>query len=303
MNRASQNRIAASLVVVLIAVLWVRCDSKHAESAPSPATLPKRIVTIAPNAAEIIAALGEADRLVGVSRYCKYPPELSLKERVGGLIDPDLEKILRLKPDLVVIRGRIPEVERLCEANQIRLYRDPTQAFDDIFIAISQLGAILEKKTSAKKLIRDMRTQIDKIADAVSERPRPRVLFTTERNPDSLSRVITMGKNTFVDVIISRAGGENIFGDRKVLYPEVSLESILAAQPDVIIEVLPEIKDITETRRGKIIEQWRNLGNMPAAKNNRIHIITDNDLIIPSPRIVESIARMARLLHPEVQID
>lgn len=303
MRRFNRNALVMLLIVAGCAASWQGCDAKPSPKSSPTSVAPKRIVTIAPNSAEIIAALGEADRLVGVSRYCKYPPELETRERVGGLIDPDLETILKLKPDLVVIRGRIPEVERLCEANKIRLHRDPTQTFDDIYTSISQLGDILDKQAEAKQLIHHMRQQIEKIAAAVSKRPRPRVLFTTERNPDSLDRVITMGKNTFVDMIISKAGGRNIFGDNEAPYPEVSLESILLKKPDVIIEVMPEIEKLTDPIRWKIIRQWRSLGAMPATRKNRVYIINDNDLIIPSPRVVESVARLARLLHPEVRFD
>ncbi len=290
------------LFVPLLAAFGAACD-RRAPAASGGAVAPRRIVSIAPNASEIIALLGEADRLVGVSRYCNHPPELAARVKVGGLIDPDLEAILRLEPDLVVIRGRIPEVERLCEENGIRLHRDPTESFEDIFTAVGQLGALLQREEKAGALVEDIRRRVRRISTAIAGRPKPRVLFSTERNPESLGRVITLGKDTFIDEIITLAGGENVFGHLEVRYPEVSLESILSAQPDVIIEVIPGAGLPDGVLREQIVEQWRQLGSMPAVEHGRVHVITDNELIIPSPRVVKSILRLARLLHPEVRFD
>ena len=303
MNRRIRTQSCASLAVLLGALLVMRCDRKPPGDSPATDRVPQRIVTIAPNAAEIIAALGEAHRLVGVSRYCNYPPELANLQRVGGLIDPNFETILRLNPDLLVIRGKNAELERLCQESGIRLHRDPTESFDDIFTAISQLGVILHKQAAAQQLVHGIRARVDKISAAVSGRPRPRVLLSSDRAPGALSRVITFGKGTFIDEIITRAGGENVFGGLEIPYPEVNLESILVAQPDVIIEVMPEVETLTDALRRKIVKQWRDLGSMPAITANRIHILTDANLVIPSPRIADSVARLARLLHPEVAID
>ncbi len=289
--------------VLLVLVPGMGCDRQDPAAGAADGSVPTRIVSIAPNASEIIALLGEADRLVGVCRYCDHPAELSTRVKVGGLIDPDLEAILRLEPDLVIIRGRIPEVERLCAENNIRLHRDPTESFEDIFTAIGQLGALLKREEKADALVREMRRRIAALEAAIAGRPRPRVLFTTERAADSLDRVITLGKYTFVDAVITRAGGRNIFGGLEVRYPEVSLESILLAQPEVIIEVIPGTGQDADALREKVIEQWRRVGEMPAVRNRRVFVLTDNDLIIPSPRVVDSIARVARMLHPGVTFE
>lgn len=279
------------------------CDSNRSTAAPPATVIPNRIVTIAPNAAETIAALGAADRLVGVSRYCDYPPKLIGLPKVGGLIDPDLEAILRLRPDLVIIRGRIPRLERLCRDRGIPLYRDQTETFDDIFTTITELGALLDKTTEALKLVASLRDRVERIRRAVAGRPRPRVLFTTNREPVSLSRVTTAGKNTFVNSVLTLAGGENVFGKLDVDYPEVGLEDILLERPEVIIEVIPTLDRLSDTMRKQIEDQWRRLGPLPAIRDQRLHILLDSSVVIPSPRVAESVERIARLLHPEVVFD
>lgn len=284
------------------AALMGACAPTPARDAPTSQPTPQRIVTIAPNAAEIVAALGAADRLVGVSEFCVYPPSLAALPRVGGLFNPDLESILRLRPDLVIIRGSAPEVERLCRGAEIRVYHDPTENLEDIFTAIAQLGEILDRQSAAGALASKMRDRIAAIADAVKDKPRPRVFFSIARDPTSLARVSSAGADTFVDSLITLAGGENIFRHLEIAYPEVSLEDILTAKPDVIIEAMPEKKATPELKR-QVTQQWRALGMMPAVRDGRVYVLTDGNLLIPSPRVVDSIARLAGILHPEVKID
>ena len=294
--------IAARFGLSGFAALMSACAPAPAPQATTSQPTPQRIVTIAPNAAEIVAALGAEDRLVGVSEFCIYPPSLAALPRVGGLFNPDLESILRLNPDLLIIRGSAPEVERLCQDAGIRLYHDPTEGLEDIFTAIAELGEILDRETAAGALALEMRGRIAVITRAVKDKPRPRVFFSIARDPTSLARVSSAGADTFVDSLITLAGGENIFHDLEIAYPEVSLEDILTAQPDVIIEAMPE-KEATSALKRQVIQQWRALGVMPAVRNGRVYILTDPNLLIPSPRVVDSIARLAGVLHPEVKLD
>ncbi|MBK8269132.1 MAG: ABC transporter substrate-binding protein [Planctomycetes bacterium] len=264
---------------------------------------PRRIITISPNATEMIAALGAADRLIAVSDYCRPPESQESLPRIGGLIDPNLERIITLKPDLVIIRGSNHEVEKLCETNRIALYRDPTESYADIFRTIRELGDLLNSRQQAASLIERTESRIDRIANAIADRPRPRVLFTTGRTPESLTRVTTCGKGTFVDEVITRSGGANIFGDLDVAYPEVSLESIVSKRPEVIIEVMPGTPDPTGELQDRMTGQWQRLGDLPAVVDRRVYVLTDDEIIIPSPRIADAIARLVRLLHPEVSIE
>ncbi|MBX3397025.1 MAG: ABC transporter substrate-binding protein [Phycisphaerae bacterium] len=285
-----------------------RSDSSEFDTTGRPRTVPTRIVAIAPNATEMIFALGAGESLVGVSDFCRLPAREESSgrtepARVGGLIDPNLELILRLEPDLVVLRGRIDPVESLCRAHGISVYHDPTNSFDDVFRTIGELGDMLGREREAAALMERTRLRIERVRQTVAGRPVPRVLFTTDRPVDSLSRVTTCGKGTFVDEMIRRAGGENIFGSLEVAYPEVSLEAVLLARPEVIVEVMPVLSGDHEALARRVTEQWRRLGSLPAAENGRIHVLTDAELVIPSPRIADAIERLAGLLHPEVSFE
>ena len=295
-------KVAILLSLCLCIGPGAACKSESARHSPLSGSVPQRIITIGPSAAEIIAALGEASRLLAVSKFCVYPPELADLPRVGGLFDPDLELILRLNPDLLVLRGHNPELERICKDRGIRLHYDPTEAYEDIFTAIRQLGEILGRPEEAAELASEIRARIAKIETAIKGRPRPRVFFSYAIERGSLAHVATAGKNTFIDKIITIAGGENVFGSLDVPYPEVSLEDILAARPEVILEAMPE-RTPTRELRERIMRRWQDIGPIPAVAEGHIHIMTEDHLLIPSPRVVDTIERVARLLHPEVSFD
>ncbi|MBI5764536.1 MAG: ABC transporter substrate-binding protein [Planctomycetes bacterium] len=271
---------------------------------PTPAAsqpIPTRIICIAPNATEMIGALGQADRLVGVSTFCLWPPEVKSLPRIGGLFDASAEAILKLKPDLIILRGANRGVEQICRDGNIRLYRDKTERFDDITRTLDELAAILGCPEKAREVRDTMNARLDTISRAVAGKPRPRVFITLARRPDSLGDLMTGSKLSFIHEVITRAGGENVFATMSMDYPRVSLEAILAAKPDVILEAMPETPESDSLLRS-VREQWARVGPIPAVRSNRIHILHDENCLIPSPRIVDVIERIAHLLHPEADL-
>ena len=262
---------------------------------------PQRIIAIAPNSAEVICALGACDRIVGVSKFCVYPKELLDRPKVGGLSDPDLERIAALRPDLLVMRGRNDALEGLCEDLHIPIYKDETDTLPGIEQCIRDLGERLGLTEQAAKIAKEFHERIEAIRSRNVGKPKPRVLLTVSRQPDRLANVLTTGKGTFLDQMIEIAGGVNVFGHLDMIYPQVSPEGMLAQQPEVIIELMPDLK-LTATLKEQMGEQWKQLGSMPAVTKNRIYVLTDENGLIPSPRYVEIIDKVARLLHPESDV-
>lgn len=277
----------------------------HGAAATQPETNSpryRRIISISPDATEMIGALGAADRLVAVSSFCIDPPCVKELPRIGGLFDVNLELVLRLQPDLIVLRGDNRAVQELCARNRIRIYRDRTNTFDDIFQTLGELGDLLGATDQARQLTSALRARLARIESAVAPLPRPRVFITLSRNPDTLAAVMTAGQNTFVDEIIRRAGGINVFADASLDYPQVSPEAVLAARPDVIIEFMPETT-ITDALRDKVLHTWKPLAQAPAVASGRIHLLDLPHALIPSHRVVDTIVAVARLLHPEAKLD
>ncbi len=259
---------------------------------------PRRIITIAPNSAEIICALGACDSIVGVSKFCVYPPKLRDRPRVGGLFDPDIEKIIALRPDLIVLRGRSETVERLAADQGITLYFDRTEKLGDVVQTLRELGERLGCGKEAERLVEKFLARIQRVRKRVEEESRPRVLLTVSRQPDRLANLMTTGRGTFLDEMIEIAGGVNVFGRLDMAYPQISPEGIVAHRPDVIIELMPEVELDAKLER-QLSGQWKALDSVPAVRSLRIHFITDDNALIPSPRYVEIIEKVSRILHPE----
>lgn len=265
-------------------------------AADSSESIPSRIITIAPNASEIICALGECERIVGVDKFCVYPPELKSRPQVGGLFDPDLEKIVSLRPDLVVIRGKSESLEKLCADLKIRVYHDPTERMADIERTAIELGKILKKEDAAKKLVDEFQAKIKAIQERVQDRPRPRVLLTVSRRPDEVANILTTGKGTFLDDMITIAGGVNVFGDVDAPWPQVSLESIVAKQPEVIIELMPG-EEVDEKRLQELRDQWIRSKVIGREAASAVHIVTEENALIPSVRCVELMSKFSSLIR------
>ena len=298
------TRWAGRRWLVGIVAIWVSALAAHAQDAAPPADSPKkeapprRIVTIAPNAAEMIHMLGAGDRVVGVSKFCAYPSDLLSRPRVGGLFDPDLERIIALRPDLIVLRGRCPTLEELCEQQGIAVYRDRTESLTDMLRTIRELGALLNHADRANEIVRSFEAELSRIRKRVAGRSRPRVLVTASRRPGELASIMTFNRNTFIHEMIEIAGGENVFADHDMNYPTISLEAVLARNVAYIIELMPAEKN-PDTLESRVRAEWSRFDAIPAVAGGQVHVITDDASVIPSPRCAKVIEKLSLILHPE----
>jgi len=290
----SQNRaytigtIATGLIVLLMAI------SARAEV--------RRVVAMAPNAAEIICGLGAGGQLVGVSSFCTYPPELADVPKVGGLQDPNLETIIALRPDLIVLRSHGEAghpLRQLAADRDIRIYDDNVETLEDLYKTIGDLGELLGRGEQAAEMIRRIRDELADVKRSFEGRRRVRVLFTL-RSPTGLANLFTIGRDTYVHQLLEMAGGENIFGGHTTRYPNISLEEVVGRNPEVIIESMPG-ENINDRRRAELLEQWSGFERIDAVRHGRIFFVTEEYLTIPSQRITLAARKLAELLHPEAQ--
>ncbi len=256
-------------------------------------TNPQRIISVAPNVTEILFALGLGDRLVGVSSYCQFPPEALKKAKVGGYINPSLEKIVALRPDLVIgiAEGDLKTfVDKLAKL-KIPVYITNPKNVAEVITSIQGIGEVTESVASAKRMTRAMQERIQAIRSKVQGRPHPRVLHVLNFEP-----LISAGKGTFVDDLIHLAGGRNIAETAQGKYPRFSLEEVLAVDPEVILLASMRSDDpLTEQRQWW--ERWKTLS---AVRHGRIHVLNSDLIHRPSPRIVDGLEQVARAIHPEV---
>jgi iron complex transport system substrate-binding protein len=254
--------------------------------------IPRRIVSVAPNVTEILFALGLANRVVGVTSYCEFPPAAQKKEKIGGYINPSLEKIVALRPDLVIgtAEGDLKIfVDRLA-ALGVRVYIINPQDVSGVIDAIRHIGDVTFAASSAGKMAGRMQVQIEAIRKKIQGRPRPRVLHVLSVDP-----LISAGRGTFVNDLIRLAGGQNIAAKATARYPRFSMEEIIRQDPQVIILSSMRSHDPLAAER----KWWHRWENISAVRFDRIYVL-DADLIHrPSPRIVQGLEKMARVIHPE----
>jgi len=253
--------------------------------------LPRRIVSLVPSVTELLFALGADDRLIGVTDYCDFPSAARRKPSVGGMVAPNLEVIVALRPDLVVATDagtRRETFEQLSRLN-IPVYLVHAERMAQVMDVISRLGEITERQAEAGALKARMTGRIEAVVKAVGARPRPRVLYVLWPEP-----LIVPGNEAIVTELISLAGGDSITGREPHDYPRFSLEAAVARAPEVILLARHG------TGSGPIPrDRWDALTSLPAVKAGRVYAVDGNLVHRYGPRVVEGLEELARRIHPE----
>lgn len=252
----------------------------------------KRIVSLAPNLTETVYALGAQDRLVGVTDYCDYPPEALAKPKVGGAVNPSLEQIVAMKPDLVLAtrslnrRETVEALERL----GIAVYATDPHSVEGVLDSTRRVAEVLGVAERAEVLIASLRTRLDDLKQRLAAVPPRRVLFVVWHEP-----LISIGRETFVADALRRAGAESVV-DTAQDWPKLNLEEVMRLQPEYLVfasshsETVRRTADELRTRPG-----WR---AMRAVQQGRFAVVSDA-VNRPSPRLVSAIEELAKQLHPE----
>lgn len=244
---------------------------------------PRRVVSLAPSLTETIYALGLEEQLVGVTDFCNYPPAVKAKARIGGMVNPNMEAILLLRPQLVIatadgnIAKDIYRLEKEGVAVLMTNSRNLTEVLKDVALIAQALG----EAERGKKLLKDMEQRIEKVKSQAKKMPRrPRVLVEVEHEP-----LISVGRGTFLSDLVELAGGQNLAADSPLRYPRFSLEEILLRKPEVILILAMTYQSCCAAQ----IKDWQRWGRLPAVARGHIFVI-DSDLVTrPGPRVVEGL--------------
>ena len=254
---------------------------------------PMRVISLAPNITEIVFALGEGARLVGVTTFSDYPAEARNIPKVGSYIRLDLERIVSLSPDLclAIKDGNPKEAVSRLESLGIPVYAVDPRNLESVMETMIRIGGLMGAADKARLEVQGMRNRVRSIdARVLKARDRPRVFFQIGVSP-----IVSVGSNTFIHELIVQAGGINV-ARGPIPYPRFSKEQVLGLSPDVII--------ITSMARAAVFDQvkaeWQQWKNMPAVRDNRIFIQDSNLFDRPSPRLVDALQVLAGLIHPEV---
>jgi iron complex transport system substrate-binding protein len=262
---------------------------------PLPERTPERIVSMAPNVTEILFALGLGDRVVGVTRFCDFPPETRLLRRIGGLVDPNIEVIQSLDPDLVIaFRGNpLRLVDRIGKLGLPVFVLDIGEGLEALFPLIAKIGRVTRTEERAEALAARLRHRVeavDAVLRPVPTRPRVFVLLYGQG-------LWTCGGESYVDDLIDRAGGANVASSLPKKWVLYKRERILKDNPDVIFILARSGADFTAGRDW--LMKKAGVGGLAAMKSGRIYELDENAAGRFGPRLVDVLDRMARLLHPE----
>jgi iron complex transport system substrate-binding protein len=291
---AGSKRLIA-VVLVSVVLVWGQ-DASRMQTRANEA---KRIVSLVPALTEMLFALGAGPQVIAVSSYDEYPPEVKSLPRVGALLDPDMERILALRPDLVLSYGSQTDTQAQLARANIRVFNYRHAGLAGVFNTLKELGAAVGRGREGERLAGEIRGRLDGIQARVKGRPRPRTLLVFERDPASLRGVYVSGGVGFLHDMLGIAGGVNVFADVARESVQPSVETILSRAPDVIIEVratgLLAAEDVAIAKR-----VWGTLASVPAVKQGRIYILNGEHLVVPGPRVVQGTESFASALHPDV---
>lgn len=261
------------------------------------ARVPQRIISLVPALTEMLFAIGAGPQVVGVSSYDTFPPEAAARPKVGALLDPDVERIFSLTPDLVITYGSQSDLRRQLERAAIPMFDYRHAGLADIFTTLRALGRATGHDAEAGRLAADIERRLDAVKARTAAAPAPRTLLVFGREPGSLRNMYVSGGKGFLHDMLTVAGGVNVFADVARESVQATTELILARAPDVIIEVRegPALADADVRAR---TADWDRLAAVPAVKARRVHIVSGTGLVVPGPRVASAVERLAGVLHP-----
>ncbi len=251
---------------------------------------PVRIVSLAPSITEILYFLGLGDRVAGVTQFSNFPPEAASRPKVGSYVKLNVESIIKLSPDLAIgtVDGNSPSVVKILEQAGIKVYLVNPRSVMDAVATIPLIGMVCGVEKDAQRAAGGLRKRIENVIVRTKDLARPKVFLQINLRP-----IMSVNRNTFHDDVIHIAGGINVTGNEAFNYPRIGIEEVIRIDPDVIL--------ISSMERGGEYEkarlEWFNWKGIKAVKEGRVHLIDSDLLDRPSPRLVDGIEEMSRIIH------
>lgn len=259
---------------------------------------------MAPSTTEILFTLGLGEKVIGVTRYCDRPAAARRLPKIGGYVDPNYEAIVSLQPDLVILLTSQDKARAQLGALGITTLTVAHASIEDIRETIGQIGQACGADDRAQELLNRLDERTARVTRAVDGCDRPGVLICIDRDRTSgtLGAMYMAGHDGFYDRIIHLAGGVTACPAQAVAFPQLSAESIIRLNPDVIIDLVSpsSSQPINET---DIRRQWDQLQTVRAVQNGHVYVITGDQALRPGPRYIEFLEQLARLLHPDAFVE
>jgi iron complex transport system substrate-binding protein len=296
---AKMQRVFVFLLVSLAGFAAIAPRSSHPVLAAGAAgqSKPARIISVIPAVTEMLFAIGAGPQVVGVGSFDEYPEEARKLPRVGALLDPDLERILALRPDLVVVYESQADFRRQLERASVPTFVYKHAGLADVTQTITALGTRIGREKEASAVVTTIETRLKEIRSRVQGQPRPLTLLVFGRDAQALRGIYASGGVGFLSDMLEAAGGSNVFADVARQSIQATTELILARRPEVIIELRAQTIAPQDLKQG--IEAWQVLSSVPAVRTGRIVVVADPRTVVPGPRVAEGTELLARALHPD----
>lgn len=264
---------------------------------------PQRIVSTAPSITELLYALGLGDRVVGVDRFSRYPAEALEKPKIGDYANPNLEAIAALRPDLVIIPANPVRLAERLRTLRLKVLEIDQDSLAKLYESFRVIGEATGAAAQAAKLEAAVRGQLEAIRVRAAPLKRTRMMFVVGRTPNRLDGLIVVGQASYLNEIISLAGGDNVFRDAAAGYPGVSLEAVLARNPDVIVDMgeMADTVGVTDERKREVTSLWDRLSSVAAVKQHRVYAVASDIYVEPGPRVVDAAKAFFEMLHPKAR--
>jgi iron complex transport system substrate-binding protein len=297
MRRPSKAAFWGALLTSL-GLLFACCGGRQAqEHKASVEPRPQRIVSLSPSVTEILYGIGAWPQVIAVSQYCTYPDDVKNKPRVNGWDKTNLEQVMALEPDFVIgVDAQEPFLRDKLNGLGVRSLFVKSQSLADILASIGEIGRASGHEQEATDLSAQTQREIDAVRRTVANRPHPRVLCVVDRVPGTIRDLYTATRGSYLDELISIAGGDSIAPPADHGYGKITKEAVLTLNPEVII-------DMIQGSKGNFGEDpiavWNELAEVRAVRDKRIYSMSDPSVIHPSQFVGHTAQIFARALHPE----
>jgi len=260
---------------------------------------PQRIVSLSPDLTEMLYGVGALNRIVGVSDYETYPPEAMKLPKLGGLLNPNLEKLLAMRPDLVILNdGQAPFLEEKLKDLSLRTLRVSNKSLPEVYASIATIGKATGNEAQGNKLAASTREGVESVRRKTVKLPKVRVVLIIDRTPGTLRDLYVATGGSFMAELVEAAGGQLLVEPTKRGYAKLSKEAILALNPDVILDLIHGAKS---KLAGDPMEAWQTMPELKAVRSHRVYGVMDDYVPHASQRIVQTAALFAKLIHPEAK--
>ena len=277
-------------LILLVALLFVCAVGTAAQQ--------QRVVSLVPALTEMLFAIGAGAQVAGVGSFDTFPPEVARLPRVGALLDPDTERILSLRPNLVLIYGSQTDLQQQMTRAKIGTYVYRHGGIETIFESFRDLGNATGHRAEADRVVGSLQSRLNAVRNRVRGRPRPRVLLVIGRQPKTLRELYVSGGRGFLHEMLEIAGGQNVFADIAGESAQPSQETLITRAPEMVIEVHAEgMFKTSDATQEKAV--WSALPSLPAVRNRQVHVLIGQYLVVPGPRFAQATEMLAHTIHPE----